>query len=74
MDELWTSGWRTGVAPVDARWTTVPSSPAVRGARANLWLTGDDQGTQKSRLTSPNADSSTIHRTYYRYYQNFVLY
>jgi hypothetical protein len=49
------------------------SSPALFGHRANLWVAVDDGGMAKLPSHWDYAGLSTIHSTYYNYYQNYVL-
>jgi hypothetical protein len=49
------------------------SSPAVSGGRANLWVAVDNGGMEKLPTRWDYVGLSTIHSTYYNYYQNYVL-
>jgi hypothetical protein len=58
---------------VDAWWRRWVSSPDLLGAHASLWVAVDEQGMSKCPSRWDDASSSTIHSTYYNYYQNYVL-
>jgi hypothetical protein len=49
------------------------SSPALGEDHANLWVAVDDGGMAKVPSRWDYGSLSTIHSTYYNYYQNYVL-